>query len=61
MYLGGSLSFIGITIARGSFLGFLTVWIWVLLIAICGWLEEVKLRKDLPNDQYEEYARSTWI
>ena len=61
MYLGGSISFIGISIGGRSFLGLATVWLWVLLIAICGYLEEVKLRKDLPQGQYDDYAKSTWI
>ena len=61
MYFGGSLSFIGITIAGRSYLGLVSVWIWVLLVAICGYLEEVKLRSELPNGQYEKYAKSTWI
>ena len=61
MYLGGSISFIGMVIAGRSLLGLTTVWIWILLLAICGYLEEVKLKKDLPNGQYYEYAKSTWI
>ena len=61
MYFGGSLSFIGISIGGRSYLGLTTVWLWVLLIAICGYLEEVKLRKDLPEGKYDEYARNTWF
>jgi len=33
----------------------------VLLIVICAYLEEVKLRKDLPKGKYDEYAKRTWI
>jgi len=61
MYLGGSISFIGISIGGRSYLGLATVWFWVLLIALCGYLEEVKLRKDLPEGKYNEYAKKTWI
>ncbi len=61
MYLGGSISFIGISICGRSYLGLTTVWIWVLLIAFCGYLEEVKLRKDLPKGKYDEYAKNTWF
>lgn len=61
MYLGGAISFIGVSIGGRSYLGLATVWLWVLLIAICGYLEEVKLRKDLPNGQYNDYAKRTWF
>ena len=61
MYLGGSISFIGISIGARSYLGLATVWIWILLIAICGYLEEIKLRNDLPKDKYDEYSKNTWI
>ena len=61
MYLGGAISFIGVSIGGRSLLGLITVWIWVLLIAICGYLEEVKLRNDLPRGKYDEYAKKTWI
>ena len=61
MYLGGSISFIGVSIGGRSVLGLATVWIWILLIAICGYLEEVKLRKDLPHGKYKEYTKKTWF
>lgn len=61
IYLGAAISFIGITIGSCSYLGLATVWLWVLLIAICGYLEERKLRKDLPKGKYDEYAKKTWI
>lgn len=61
MYLGGSISFIGASIAALSLLGLATVWIWVLLIAVCGYLEEVKLRKELPHGQYDDYSKKTWF
>ena len=61
MYLGWSITVIGAVIAARSFLGLATFWIWILLIAICGYLEEVKLRKDLPQGQYDDYSKKTWL
>jgi len=61
MYLGAAISFIGLTIGSRSYFGLTTVWLWVLLIAICGYLEEVKLRKNLPKGKYDDYAKRTWI
>ena len=61
MYLGAAISFIGLTLGSRSYLGLGTVWFWVLLIAICSYLEEVKLRKDLPKGEYDNYAKRTWI
>ena len=61
MYLGGSISFIGASTAALSLIGFTTLWIWILLIAICGYLEEVKLRMDLPQGQYDDYSKKTWF
>ena len=61
MYLGGSIYIIGVSIGSRSYLGLASVWIWILLIAICGYLEDVKLRKDLPPGQYDDYANNTWF
>ena len=61
MYLGGSISFTGASIAALSILGLATLWIWILLIAICGYLEKVKLRKELPHGQYDDYSKITWF
>lgn len=61
MYLGASIAFLGLTIGSRSLFGLATVWLWVLLIVICGYLEEVKLRKDLPKGKYDEYAKRTWF
>lgn len=61
MYLGWSIAVIGAAVAARSLLGLATFWIWILLIAICGYLEEVKLRKDLPQGQYDDYSRKTWL
>lgn len=61
MYLGWSIAIIGAFIAARSLIGLKTFWIWILLIAICGYLEEVKLRKDLPKGQYENYSKKTWL
>ncbi|MBE9571141.1 MAG: DUF1295 domain-containing protein [Proteobacteria bacterium] len=61
MYLGWSIAVIGAVIAARSFLGLTTFWIWILLIAICGYLEEVKLRKDLPQGEYDIYSKKTWL
>ena len=58
---GAAISFIGLTLGSRSYLGLGTVWFWVLLIAICSYLEEVKLRKDLPKGEYDNYAKRTWI
>ena len=61
LYLGAAISFIGLSVGTRSYLGLATVWLWVLLIVICGYLEEVKLRKDLPGGKYDEYAGKMWI
>ena len=61
MYLGWSLAVIGAFITACSFLGLATFWIWILLIAICGYLEEVKLRNDLPQGKYDDYSKKTWL
>jgi len=61
MYLGWSIAVIGAVIAARSFLGLATFWIWILLIVICGYLEEVKLRNDLPQGKYGDYSKKTWL
>jgi protein-S-isoprenylcysteine O-methyltransferase Ste14 len=60
MYLGGSIFYIGASLAALSLVGLASVWIWILLIAICGYLEEVELRTNLPEGQYENYSKKTW-
>lgn len=61
MYLGWSITVIGAAIVSRSFLGLITFWIWILLIAVCGYLEGVKLRNDLPEGEYDEYSKKTWL
>jgi protein-S-isoprenylcysteine O-methyltransferase Ste14 len=61
MYLGWSIAVIGVVIAVRSFLGLATLWIWILFIVICGYLEEVKLRDDLPQGKYDDYSKKTWL
>ena len=61
MYLGWSIAVIGVVIAARSFLGLATLWIWILFIVICGYLEEVKLRDDLPEGKYDDYSKKTWL
>ena len=61
MYFGGALAIIGITFFFSSYLGFLMVWLWIILIAICGYLEELDLKKKLPDGKYDRYAKKTYF
>ncbi len=61
MYLGFSIALIGGVFAARTFIGLATLWIWILLISICAYLEEVKLRWELPPGKYDEYAKKTWF
>lgn len=57
MYVGWSVVVIGAVLASRSYLGLATSWLWILLIAICGALEEARLKKTLPQGEYQKYAR----
>ena len=61
MYLGWSIVVVGAVLVANSILGLMTSWIWILLIAICGYLEEIKFRHDLPPGEYDGYSKKTWL
>ena len=61
MYFGASIFFIGVCMVSRSYLGLFTFWFWVLLLAVCGHLEGVKLKRDLPSGQYRDYMKRTWF
>lgn len=61
MYLGWSIVVIGASIAARSYLGLITFWLWIVLIAICGYLEEARLKSILASGQYEAYSKRTWL